>query len=69
VAAALDPGAPPPRLELTVYFLDVAQVPHISLDSEERAAQRISGKLGFETCWTSTPPLFGCRFQKGRISS
>jgi hypothetical protein len=37
-------------LELTVYVLDAAQVPLISLDSVERAAQRISGKLGFETC-------------------
>ena len=33
-----------------MYVLDVAQVPRISLDSVERAAQRINGKLSFATC-------------------
>ncbi len=49
-AAAIDPGAPFPGLEITVYVLDVAQVPLISLDSVEKAALRVSGTLGFETC-------------------
>ncbi len=33
-----------------MFVLDVAQIPLTSLDSVERVAQRISGKLGFETC-------------------
>ena len=43
-------GAASPGLELTVHVLDVAQVSLISLDSVERAARRINGRLNFTTC-------------------
>jgi hypothetical protein len=49
-AVASDPGAPFPGLEITVYVLNVAQVPLISLDGMEKATLRVSGTLGFATC-------------------
>ena len=48
--AGIGTGASSPGLELTVYVLDVAQVPLISLDSVEKAAQRINSRLDFRTC-------------------